>query len=166
MTALLLLLAAVAAAAQAPLPEDSHWARFSRIPALARTANPGVVVRVGRVPDRRDVDHDYWFERQVLHLGRRRSVAWTDTRSCPAAGAVLARLAALAPRFTRLGEEDLVDVVADGAAYRVDAPIDGGNGTMRIETTSRGPVKVWVDAMLAALEPCWTGTRPRLGPPR
>ena len=69
-------------------------------------------------------------------------------------------MAALRPRFVTLGEEDVVDVVADGAAYDLEAPVPEGNGTMHIRTTSRGPIKAWVDAMLTALEPCWTGTRP------
>jgi len=154
----MLALLSVALASTGPLPEGAHWARFSRIPALAR---PGDVVRVGILSRQRDVA-DYWFERQVSVSGRRQSVTWTDTRSCPAAREQLARLGELAPRFTSLGGEDVLDVVADGASYVVDAPIAGGNGSMHIETTSRGPVRAWVDDMLAALEPCWARARPHL----
>jgi hypothetical protein len=159
----MLVLLAAASLAPGPLPEDSNWVRFSRTGALSHRAE---MVRVGTVPDRRDTDHVYWFERQVTIPGRRRSVAWTDTRSCPAARAGLVQLGALTPRFDSLGDEDVLDVVADGATYALEAPVADGNGNMRIETTSNGPVRAWVDAMLAALEPCWTDSRPALSRPR
>ena len=159
---MLALLAAAALAAPDPLPEDAHWARFSRIPALARTANPGVVVRVGTLFGRGPGPYDYWFERQIVLLGRRQSVSWTSTQGCPAARAQLARLSTLAPRYPALGEENDVDVVADGTTYTLQAPTAAGNGTMRIETMTRGPIEAWVDAMLTALEPCWTASRPAL----
>ena len=120
------------------------------------------MVRVGTVPDRRDTNHVYWFERQIMILGRRQSVAWADTQGCTAARTHLARMAALAPRFDRLGSEDEVELVADGASYVLDAPVADGNGSLHVETTSSGPIRTWIDAMLAALEPCWTAARPVL----
>ncbi|HTU11234.1 MAG TPA: hypothetical protein VMG08_10095 [Allosphingosinicella sp.] len=154
---MLVLLAAAAALAPGPLPEDSHWARFSRMPALGR---PGIIVRVGIVADRGDDSRDYWFERRLVIRSRRQPPAWADTRRCPGARTQLARLTRLQPHYVPLGGEDVMDIVADGSVYSLEAPVDGGNGNMRIETSSRGPIRAWVDAMLAALEPCWTAARP------
>jgi len=128
--------------------------------------NTGVEVVIGMHMD--DIESEapvYWFLRRAIsrspETSDRANTGYASSRLCPVALEQLTRLEELEmPRPDVIGHgREYQIVILDGARYRLRGRAlhaDGQSAGYEIDSNVGSPLARWVDAMLAALEPCWT----------
>ena len=146
------------------MPPDSEDATFSLSSALRRT---GVVVRTGFRSAGPGQASSQWFEREERRHGRRSTLSWTTDKDCPAAASAYRSIDAIElPRLTSPNPE-VITVMADGSWYTLERDAyyetDGVVGRIRLGSNVGTSLALWVDSMMAALQPCWTQKRPPSG---
>lgn len=101
--------------------------------------------------------------------GRRVTVAWTDSGSCPHVGKVLTEMSRLPiPSVTvrGLGPARRTNPPAfDATSYRIwsRASVQGtGDFADVTARASAGPIAAWARSALAVLQPCWRSDQPSM----
>lgn len=145
----------IAQSEAAPAPALPSFLRLDVDPALGlghRQLEVGILPREGSRPD-------YWF-RRTSPRDASLPPAYTSTRDCPAARAVLESLEQLAmpaPDVPGTGRAVGV-IVLDGVGYSLEARAihaDSQSGQVRLTGNVGSPLARWAQAMEAALAPCW-----------
>lgn len=145
----------IAQSEAAPAPARPFFLRLNVDPALGRGHRQ---LEVGILP-REGSRFDYWF-RRTSPRDASLPPAYTGTRDCPAARAVLESLEQLAmpaPDVPGTGR-DAGTIVLDGVGYSLEARAihaDGQSGHVRLTGNVGSPLARWAQAMEAALAPCW-----------
>ena len=88
-------------------------------------------------------------------------VAWADSATCPAVRETVRAMSGLpVPRITSPYDGRGVALILDGVGYSFEGPASGSNGRIAFSSNAGTPLAAWVDARLAALQPCWSAAKP------
>jgi hypothetical protein len=160
------LLAILAASAGQDLEPSLEFSRTPVFDSRVDTVEAGVFADPRAVQDHAPY---YWFRRVVryrpdLKLGKKASVQWTDTRSCPEARWVLTEAMKLELPKLYLpdagGEQILVR--ADGVKFELSAKArfpDWSGDRIKVIAFGSSPLADYVDESLRKLAPCWSKDR-------
>jgi hypothetical protein len=164
---LLALLAPPAAGAVAPPPPSPRAALLTIL--VAPSFGPGARIEVERESAPAGAPPRYRFRREILARGRPPASSvgadYASTQLCPASYPVLLRVEDVkmpAPDLFGVGRE-ASSITLDGTLYRLETWAlhpTGDAGALTIESNAGTPLAVWVDGLLATLEPCWRETPP------
>ena len=150
MTLILFLAASIAGGSPEPA---AGWAEFSKSPALRRVSER---VQIGTLGSVRGQLH-YWLRRTVTEADRK-TVTWTDSRTCAAVRPMLSSMQDLStPRPAPYGFDDGGEITLDGVGYMLRTPARYGSGAadLTLRSNVNTPLARWVEQSLAALAPCW-----------
>lgn len=114
----------------------------------------------------------FWFHRSVHgEEGADPENSWATTRACPGSLEALDAMRSVdAPQFEGLvrreSDSGSTIITKDGTGYSLDAPAQFAGGHVAdlwIRSNSGdASLAIWAEAMLNALDPCWTGQPPEV----
>jgi hypothetical protein len=158
----LLVLASLAAT---PAPDSfaqRAWGRFSRYVYLRHSGETVEIATAAADPQTHVLSYTMRLTR--TRFSQPDEVLWADSRTCAAMRPVLVAMQDVPmprPSVPGLDKND-INIVLDGADYRLRVPGRFGAGGAQLEISSNvgTPLAAWVGRSLAALEPCWSENRP------
>lgn len=156
------LIAATLSAQIAPAPPAARPG-FLRVRVSQALSRRELQVEIGVLQRQRSTSH-YWFRRAAARDGFG-PPEYATTVECPVAHDRLESLEQMpmpAPDLPGFGRE-MTQIIADGAQYVLEARAihqDGQLGDLRLTSNVGSPLARWIDALMAALEPCWRPVRP------
>ncbi|MEA3045880.1 MAG: hypothetical protein QOJ53_212 [Sphingomonadales bacterium] len=146
--------------APAPLLVRPGLLRVRISSALGRSE---IEVEIGVLQRQRSTRH-YWFRRASARDGFG-PPEYATTAECPIAHDRLESLEQIpmpVPDLPGFGRES-TQIILDGAQYVLETPAlhqDGQSGDLKLTSNVGSPLARWIDALIAALEPCWRPVRP------